>query len=191
MGILNYLLKQAAINATKDVAISALDAATKVSDNAAKVADIKAREYRIVKFPKSSTDYDGMNYMNVYSELSSCGFINIVCVPIPDLINGLITKNGSVKRVLINGKEDIRSKSKFYANTNIVIEYHTYKNPQHGAPLIFPPQYTVHQMPSQPTTPVAPPQNESSSKINFCPNCGLKLNVQNNFCPNCGFKFPR
>lgn len=35
------------------------------------------------------------------------------------------------------------------------------------------------------------PDNQSTEYINFCPNCGTKLNYTSNFCPKCGFNLNR
>ncbi|MBR5869423.1 MAG: hypothetical protein IKZ09_00170, partial [Clostridia bacterium] len=89
MGILNFLLKSAAIDAAATVAMSAIDTAGKIAEKNTILGSPKAG---IVRIPHSSSYYVGKKCIDVQNELLAYGFTNVVCFPIQDLINGWFTK---------------------------------------------------------------------------------------------------
>ena len=58
---------------------------------------------------------------------SQSGFVNIKYEIEYDLINGWITKDGSVKEVSINGNSKYSLEDVFRPDAEIIITYHTYK----------------------------------------------------------------
>ena len=83
-----------------------------------------------ISVPRSSEDYHGMNVEDVRNELIAYGFTDIVLQPKMDLINGWITKDGTVEYVTIAGKPNFRKKAKFKAYERVVIIYHTFRTPK-------------------------------------------------------------
>lgn len=128
MGLFETLIKEStkkvvanvAGNTIEKVAGKTIDAVSEYNKNHIQ------KEYCSVPF--SSDDYDFKNYKVVMEELSAYGFTNIVLLPHRDLINGWLTKDGTVENISINGKEKFRKNTKFKSDVRIVITYHTFKN---------------------------------------------------------------
>lgn len=118
MGLLKQVVTSAIVNATiktvGNVAINAADTAMK---------NPQSYIYTI----GSSDDYYRKNYQDVVAEFQACGFANVSVLPIKDLINGWIIKDGSVETISINGKENFKKKAKFKPDATVVIKYHTKK----------------------------------------------------------------
>lgn len=66
---------------------------------------------------------DSINYSVVSFMLTQAGFLNVTLENLRDLRFGILTKEGSVKRVTANGV-DIIIGAKYLADTPIVIYYH-------------------------------------------------------------------
>lgn len=81
-----------------------------------------------IPIPDSSDGYIGRNVEDVKEELITHGFSNIGILPHRDLINGWLTKPDSIEKVIVDGKENYRKKTKFSSDVRIVIVYHTFKN---------------------------------------------------------------
>lgn len=76
----------------------------------------------------SSDGCIGKDCHDVKNEFEAYGFTNVVLLPHRDLICGWITKDGSVEKIIINGKEKFKKKAKFSPNARVVIVYHTLRN---------------------------------------------------------------
>ena len=53
--------------------------------------------------PFSSSEAKGRNYSEVVKQLEDAGFTNVETVPIRDLVTGILTHDGSVEKITING----------------------------------------------------------------------------------------
>lgn len=86
--------------------------------------------YHVVKniyMPVSYKDAKKMNYTELEDNLNEAGFVNISTQAEYDLITGLITKDGSVKDILINGDTGFSENSSYRPDVEIIIIYHTFK----------------------------------------------------------------
>ena len=77
--------------------------------------------------PISSNGCINANYAVVAKRFMDEGFTEIHIEPVPDLINGWITKDGSIKQITIDGKENFCKRTKFAYDANVIIRYHTFK----------------------------------------------------------------
>lgn len=80
-----------------------------------------------VKIPSSSKEYKGDNYKQVMQELKDAGFTDIEAVSQNDLVIGLVTKDGSIERISIDGDTDFSDGDVFSKDSRVVITYHTFK----------------------------------------------------------------
>ena len=110
MGILDSIVKVAAIKATENVALRY----------------IEKKEKTYIRMPVDSDEYIGRHYQAVYKELKALGFRNIALMEIKDLIKGWFTKDGTVEEVIINGKDSFRERAKFDREASVAIRYHTF-----------------------------------------------------------------
>ena len=76
----------------------------------------------------SSSDLVGENYEEVVSNLENAGFINVETKAIGDLITGLLTKDGEVEKIEIEGIKSFSSDSKFLPSDKVVVHYHTFSS---------------------------------------------------------------
>ncbi len=74
MGFLDYLLKSEAINAAKNIALSAINTAGNAAENNAFLGSPKSG---VIRIPHSSSDYVGKNYLDVEKELMAYGFTKL------------------------------------------------------------------------------------------------------------------
>ncbi len=74
----------------------------------------------------SSSDLVGKNFKDVVMELQEDGFINIKTEAVEDLIIGLLTTDGEVEQVEIDGSIDFSSGKKFPKDAEIIVTYHTF-----------------------------------------------------------------
>lgn len=79
-----------------------------------------------IAFPVSSKQICKMKYENLMNELYECGYTEIYTEKLSDLVTGWIHKDGSVKRVLVNGKAKYKKGERFDYDAKIVIIYHTF-----------------------------------------------------------------
>ena len=68
-----------------------------------------------------------LNYNEVCSRLSSLGFMEIKIVPIKDLVIGLLTKDGAVEKVIVNGSKTFKKNNCFKYDKDIIVYFHTFK----------------------------------------------------------------
>ena len=79
-----------------------------------------------VKVPSSISDFENKNYAAIEAMLVSAGFTNIKCVPLNDLIMGVLKKPGTVESITINGRTVVSGGKKFSPNATVVISYHSH-----------------------------------------------------------------
>ena len=79
-----------------------------------------------IEIPQSSKDYKNHDYKVIKSEFEALGFTNIKEEPIDDLITGIITKDGSIERISINGNSEFQSGDVFPSDSSVIIAYHTF-----------------------------------------------------------------
>lgn len=127
MGLLSNMIETAAKTAAKTALINA------VGDAVSKTAGVVMEHETIgatgatVKVPRSSDSYHGMNCFEVEEELRAYGFVNIALLAKRDLINGWMTKPGSVEEVSIAGKTSFKKGQKVSLDARIVIIYHDFR----------------------------------------------------------------
>ena len=83
-----------------------------------------------IAMPASSSDLEGGNYQDVKTKLQAAGFTSIETSAVPDLIVGLLHKDGDVEAVSVNGETDFDAGSTFPTGATIVIRYHTFPAPE-------------------------------------------------------------
>ena len=81
----------------------------------------------IVKLPVNSVSLRKKNCFEVKSDLEELGFTNFEFVKIEDLKTGILTKDGSVESVMINGMTGFKKGAKISVDAVITIAYHTFK----------------------------------------------------------------
>lgn len=74
----------------------------------------------------SSSELVGENYKEVVSKLEGIGFTNISTVSLEDLLIGWLNKDGEVEEVKIDGLTTFSSDTKFNADVEIIITFHTF-----------------------------------------------------------------
>ncbi len=79
-----------------------------------------------IAMPVVSTSLIGENYVDVEKILKGAGFQNIVFEPIDDLVTGWMVSDGDVEKVSVGGYTSFDTSSRFAADTEIVISYHTF-----------------------------------------------------------------
>lgn len=125
MGLLD---KMGSAIAKKIMVDTAVNATIKVISGVAEYNSKNGYVDSKIIVPKSSSHYFGKNYKAVKDELTAYGFTNISLLSIKDLINGWLTKDGAVTEVSIKGKTEFKEKSKFPADAQVVITYHTFRD---------------------------------------------------------------
>lgn len=81
----------------------------------------------IVKLPFNSVSLKKKNCFEVKSDFEKLGFTNFELVKIEDLKTGILTKDGSVESVMINGMTGFKKGAKIPVDAVITIAYHTFK----------------------------------------------------------------
>ena len=79
-----------------------------------------------IEINSSSSEFKGKNYENVVTQLQKASFTNIKTEPLDDLVTGLLTKDGEVEKVEINGTTVFSANTSFLKDAKIVITYHTF-----------------------------------------------------------------
>ena len=79
-----------------------------------------------ITVPAASDELKYNNYEDVLTQFESAGFTDIKTEAIEDLILGLLTKDGEVEKVSIDGEENFKAGSKFKYNAKIIVYYHTF-----------------------------------------------------------------
>lgn len=77
---------------------------------------------------EAASSIEGSQYTDVVKSLKEKGFTNIKLLRANNLINGWITKEGSIKGIAIDEKDDFEETDKFACDSEIVIIVNTFKN---------------------------------------------------------------
>lgn len=109
-----------------DVMLNAVDSFTKQGTDAV-VRQVEKRSKTFVRIPSAAQTYYHRDYKEVKEELLAYGFTNVILVERKDLVTGLITKEGAIEEISIDGRADFKSKAKFHSDARVVIIYHTFK----------------------------------------------------------------
>lgn len=80
-----------------------------------------------IKMPFSSGVCKGDNYQDVISDLKNAGFTNIETEVLYDLVTGILTKDGEVEKVSVNGDAKYDPDARYPKDVKIVVTYHTFK----------------------------------------------------------------
>ncbi|HEY5587628.1 MAG TPA: hypothetical protein VIK86_01580 [Candidatus Paceibacterota bacterium] len=89
-------------------------------------ADKNAETNGLISIPFGSLDLEDENYEKVVTQLEDAGFINIETLKIKDLSLGIITKDGEVESMTIDGEKDFSNGDRFDKNVKINVSYHTF-----------------------------------------------------------------
>lgn len=79
-----------------------------------------------ITVPANSSDFKGENYEDVVRELSDAGFVNVCSIAMSDMVFGLLTKEGQVETVSINGTTEYKKDVAFPSDAEIIIRYHSF-----------------------------------------------------------------
>lgn len=79
---------------------------------------------REIEMPFSGQWVKRKNYVDVEKQLNNLGFCSIFEEPIYDLIVGLITKEGAIQQITINGENNFSKGDIFKYDNKIIIQYH-------------------------------------------------------------------
>lgn len=211
LGLLDYLAKTTIKTASQKALIhtagEAIGTIIEKSQNSSRPA--RPTLYGV---PDSSANLVNKDYQEVAEMFRAYGFMNISLVPKPDLINGWLTKDGSVESVSVGGKREFKKKATFTPNVPVVITYHTFKNAAHPVYLndsrcqesedeadwFLPnesPEVQGYYRETEPARTSRPqhetratkaPEPEGPVRL-FCPYCGKKLfGANDRFCSECG-----
>lgn len=82
---------------------------------------ITIHKKREISMPYKASSLRRLNYNEVCSRLSSLGFTEIRIVPIKDLVIGLLTKDGAVENVLVDGSKTFKKNTLFKYDTDIIV----------------------------------------------------------------------
>lgn len=83
-----------------------------------------------IKMPFSSGVCKGDNYQDVISDLKNAGFTNVETEVLYDLVTGILTKDGEVEKVSVNGDAKYDPDARYPKDVKIVVTYHTFKESQ-------------------------------------------------------------
>lgn len=79
-----------------------------------------------VKVPIGISDYGKKSYVTIEAMFKGAGFTNVKCVPLHDLIAGLLKRPDTVESITINGKAITSGGKKFSPDATVIISYHSY-----------------------------------------------------------------
>lgn len=91
---------------------------------------IRYHSKRKITMPLSASKLKKKNYLEVSDYLYQLGFRQVFARKIPDIVLGIVTKEGAVEDVLVSaGKEEsISQGNSYFYDTNLIITYHTRKS---------------------------------------------------------------
>ena len=79
-----------------------------------------------INLPISSNDLKDANYQDVVAKFENAGFTNVKTEVLDDLVLGWLTKDGEVEEVSVDGYTTFSTASRYPADTEIVVSYHTF-----------------------------------------------------------------
>lgn len=84
-------------------------------------------ELELFCLPIASKKCNGENYEDVVSEIEEAGFVNVKTEADYDLTLGLLTKDGAVESVSVNGDTEYSTDTRYRPDVEIIVTYHTFK----------------------------------------------------------------
>ena len=95
-----------------------------------KTASIRIEYYSLrIKISHTAKDFENSDlYSAVVSKLKNMGFTNIRLKRANDLVTGWVSKEGTIKTITINGRNDFSTTDSFKYDVEIIIVVHTFKN---------------------------------------------------------------
>ena len=81
-----------------------------------------------IKIPISSEKAFMKNADSIVEKLRNAGFTKVQKYEVKDLKIGLLIKDGSIKKIVINGKEEFNKRDLFRPDASIAVFFHTYKD---------------------------------------------------------------
>ena len=130
MGVKTIVIKTA-LQVGEKIALKAVDGLTKHGTEAV-VRQMDKKKKRTIHIPSAAENFYHRNYEEVKAELSAYGFTNIVTVERKDLVMGLLTREGAIEEISINGKANFKKNAKFSSDVRVVIVYHTFRKTKAG-----------------------------------------------------------
>ncbi len=124
------------LNSEEKDLINSIGEVTINGDSTFKKGDTYARNVHIVVsyhtlkmslVPYSNSKAVGKDYETVRKDFEEAGFENVKLKKQEDLIIGLLTKNGEVESVTVNGVYNYDTEEEYNSDVEVVITYHTYK----------------------------------------------------------------
>lgn len=94
-----------------------------ISENAEKKKNLKAGK---IEVPASYEDLKGKNYEDVEKKFEKAGFTNVKSKALGDMITGLLSDEGDVDKVSIDGDTEFSSSDFYKKDVKVVIRYHSY-----------------------------------------------------------------
>ncbi len=76
--------------------------------------------------PFDYDDYTSMDYKEAINKFKNAGFTNIKAEPIDDLIFGIMTSDGEIEKITIDGDEAFDRYETYEAGSEVIITYHTF-----------------------------------------------------------------
>ncbi|TYC85625.1 hypothetical protein FXB42_07005 [Acetobacterium wieringae] len=98
-----------------------------------RIADKNAENNGLISIPFSSLDLEKENYAKIVKQLEDAGFVNVVTLKIEDLSLGIITKDGEVESLTIDGEDNFSNGDRFDKNAKITVSYHTFPEKNESA----------------------------------------------------------
>ncbi|WP_179396275.1 hypothetical protein [Lacticaseibacillus absianus] len=90
------------------------------------VAGCSSDKNKPLSMPTDSSEMEGSNYRTVVAQLKDAGFKNVKTIKNPDLIAGLLHKDGDVETISINGETDLEKGDRFSKDAKVKVTYHTF-----------------------------------------------------------------
>lgn len=76
--------------------------------------------------PIASTEFKNLDYKEVKEDFNQAGFTNIKNRKVKDLWFGILTKDGTVDEIKIDGDSTFTTSSSYNPNVTVIIYYHTF-----------------------------------------------------------------
>lgn len=76
--------------------------------------------------PKPASRCDNILYKDIVAEFTEAGFQNFEYEILDDIVFGIITQDGDIESISINGDDDFKTDTLFPYDAVVTITYHTY-----------------------------------------------------------------
>ena len=81
-----------------------------------------------IEIGRKASSFEDKKYHEIVEELEEKGFVNIQLQRLNNLLNGWINKEGTIKSISINGKDDFSETESFYHDVPIIIVVYTFSD---------------------------------------------------------------